>query len=86
MPIYEFECAKCQEVFEAMRSVSDDESTSCPACGSTRVTKLVSAFGISKPGLKLGTLSPVERSRAEKAIRRVSRGRCCDTFCDPPGS
>ena len=85
MPIYEFECKKCREVFEAMCSVSDDASTSCPACESKRVTKLVSAFGIAKPGLKLGTLSPVERSKAEKAIRRASRGRCCDTVCDPPG-
>ena len=86
MPIYEFECTKCREVFEAMHSALGDEKISCPACGSARVTKLVSAFGITKPGLKLGRLSPVERSRAEKAIRRASRGRCCDTFCDPPKS
>jgi putative FmdB family regulatory protein len=86
MPIYEFECGKCDDIFEAMRSVSDDTAPSCPACGSTRVTKLVSAFGIARPGLKLGSLSPVERSRAEKEIRRRSRGRCCDSVCDPPGS
>jgi putative FmdB family regulatory protein len=83
MPIYEFECGKCEEVFEAMRPVSGGGSATCPACGSKRVRKLVSAFGISRPGLKLGSLSPVEKAVAEQAFSRKSRGRCCDNVCDP---
>jgi len=86
MPIYEFECKKCKEVFEAMCAVADGASVSCPACGSGQSKKLVSVFGISKGGLKLGTLSPTEKVRAEAAFRRVERGRCCDTVCDPPDS
>ena len=83
MPIYEFECGKCEEVFEAMLPVSGSGSAPCTACGSKSVTKLISAFGISKPGLKLGALSPGEKASAEKAFSRKSRGRCCDTVCDP---
>ena len=83
MPIYEFECNKCRETFETMRSVSGTAQVKCPACRSKSVTKLVSAFGIAKPGLKLGTLTPAETTSAEAMIGRRSRGRCCDTVCDP---
>ena len=85
MPIYEFECEKCEEIFETLRPVSDSGSASCPACGSSRVIKLISAFGISRPGLKLGTFAPGERVAAEKEIGRRTRGRCCDNVCDPLG-
>lgn len=35
MPLYEYYCESCDEVFEALRSVSaSDESTLCPKCGS----------------------------------------------------
>ncbi len=33
MPIYEYECTKCDKKFELMRSMSRaDESASCPHC------------------------------------------------------
>jgi len=35
MPLYEYYCEGCDEVFEALRSVSaSEESTRCPKCGS----------------------------------------------------
>ena len=83
MPIYEFECGGCGEKFEAMRPVSNSKETSdgvpsppkCPACGGGDVKKLISGFGISKPGIKMGKLSPPERAVAEKKIRRLERKR-----------
>ena len=42
MPVYEYEC-KCGEAFEvAFPTFSSVETPQCPACGSTRVRKLIS--------------------------------------------
>lgn len=35
MPLYEYYCARCDRVFEALRSLRDsDEPVPCPDCGS----------------------------------------------------
>ena len=44
MPIYEYKCSKCSAVFEAL--VRGDEKPACPECGSKRLKKLVSVFGV----------------------------------------
>lgn len=41
MPIYEYQCEKCQNTFEELVFV-DDQEVSCPACGATRTKKLMS--------------------------------------------
>ena len=33
MPVYEYECTKCNKHFEIMRKISDDPLTSCRECG-----------------------------------------------------
>lgn len=43
MPIYEFLCEACGEVFERVAQ-SRLERADCPACGSAEVERLVSAF------------------------------------------
>lgn len=51
MPIYEYECNKCQKVFEIIVSSSNRESVACEQCGSSEVRKLISATGIKvSPG------------------------------------
>lgn len=42
MPMYEYRCNKCGEIFEELVS-SDDEKVPCPKCGSTETEKLLSA-------------------------------------------
>lgn len=44
MPLYEYRCAACREVFERLVAMSDP-SPPCPSCGSSEVAKLMSAFG-----------------------------------------
>jgi len=44
MPIYEYKCSKCSAVFEAL--VRGNEKPVCPECGSKRLKKLVSVFGV----------------------------------------
>ena len=42
MPIYEYECEECGEIFEEFQSMSAPPLTRCKLCGSKKVRKLVS--------------------------------------------
>lgn len=44
MPIYEFRCEMCGEVFESLQRI-DEDYPPCPKCGSLEVMKLPSIFG-----------------------------------------
>ena len=45
MPIYEYRCRKCGELFESFRAISDDDSgVECPKCGSANPRRVLSAF------------------------------------------
>jgi putative FmdB family regulatory protein len=45
MPIYEYECRKCGETFEALRPIGDTgRKLSCPSCGTRAPKKVFSVF------------------------------------------
>ncbi|MFC1872925.1 zinc ribbon domain-containing protein [Chloroflexota bacterium] len=45
MPIYEYKCKHCGELFEMFRSISaSGEEVSCPVCGKTDAKRELSAF------------------------------------------
>ncbi|HPK53972.1 MAG TPA: zinc ribbon domain-containing protein [Smithellaceae bacterium] len=45
MPIYEFQCRKCQREFERLLKVDEDYTgLACPHCGEPKPKKLVSGF------------------------------------------
>ncbi len=41
MPIYEYQCTKCGEVFEAFQKITDEPLTNCKFC-QAKVEKLIS--------------------------------------------
>jgi putative FmdB family regulatory protein len=43
MPFYEYQCGACGRTHEAMQKVSDPPLRKCPACGKSRLRKLMSA-------------------------------------------
>ena len=43
MPIYEFECADCGDVFERLQKLSDTDPSICPKCGAPRVKRRLTA-------------------------------------------
>ena len=46
MPIYEFKCKKCGDVFDVLfRSSQEKREVSCPVCKAKKVDKLMSVFG-----------------------------------------
>ncbi|UCF31856.1 MAG: zinc ribbon domain-containing protein [bacterium] len=46
MPVYEFECKKCKEIFEVTMSIADSEKKkpACPKCKGKQVRQLLSTF------------------------------------------
>ncbi len=73
MPIYEYRCAKCGTVTEVLH-LGREEAPSCKSCGSTELTKLMSA-----PNISMGGCSP---------SFDASPGSCCGSpdMCGMPGS
>lgn len=49
MPMYEYKCHDCDEVFERLLSQSAPrEGVTCPTCGSQRTKRMFSAFAWGK--------------------------------------
>lgn len=59
MPLFEFECKKCGQQFEALIRPHDDDNVSCPKCGSKKLRKLISGFTARSAGKKDYELKPV---------------------------
>lgn len=43
MPIYEFECSACGNVFDRLQKLSDPDPEACPECGKKKVHRRVTA-------------------------------------------
>lgn len=50
MPIYEYQCTKCEHRLEALRKISDPPLLECPDCGTPNLNKLVSAASFRLKG------------------------------------
>lgn len=52
MPIYEFECSACGNVFDRLQKLSDPDPETCPDCGKKKVHRRVTApsFRLSGSG------------------------------------
>lgn len=49
MPIYEYRCRKCGEIFEKIQRVDEGgESLKCPYCGGKKPEKVLSSFSCTK--------------------------------------
>lgn len=72
MPIYEFLCRECETRFDDLVSMSDAPTATCPACGSSEVRRLLSAFAVG-PGASAGGSS--------SASTGGSGGGCCGGGC-----
>ena len=50
MPIYEYACDDCAELFERSQSIHDDSRPACPACDSAMTRRLISATSFQLKG------------------------------------
>ena len=72
MPIFEFKCKKCGEVFEAL--IRSDEKPVCPKCKGKRLEKLISTFNAGKEKCSRGKISS---RRCCKQSSGCCAGSCC---------
>jgi putative FmdB family regulatory protein len=55
MPIYEYRCESCGQIFEKRRSISEaDHGIQCPECDSEEIERLLSAFAMAGCGAGSG--------------------------------
>ncbi|MCD6194502.1 MAG: zinc ribbon domain-containing protein [Candidatus Aminicenantes bacterium] len=70
MPIYSFECAHCHKRFEVLVGVvAQEKELQCPACGSSRIKKLLSSFSLGAS------------SSRNNDTNTCSSGSCSTGFC-----
>jgi len=50
MPIYEYQCQRCEHKFESLQKISDEPLTDCPECHQSTLKKLISAAGFRLKG------------------------------------
>ena len=77
MPLYEFKCSKCGELFELLIMNSDETAEmKCPACQCTDFERVISATNYA-----MGTSG---NSKGALAQTRTCPGGSCTTY-DIPG-
>ena len=69
MPIYEYECVKCDHRLEAIQKFSDPVLTECPACHENSLRKRVSAsaFHLQGSGWDVTDFKDKPRDKAKPA-------------------
>ncbi len=75
MPIYEYECEKCQHRFEVLQKFNDRPLKKCPKCGA-RVNKLLSPPGLvfKGAGWYATDYASAERKKAMKGEKDGGTG------------
>jgi putative FmdB family regulatory protein len=56
MPIYEYQCKKCGNLFDVFQSVgATGENLNCPTCGEPKPDRVFSAFGTGNASFASGS-------------------------------
>lgn len=79
MPIYEYQCTKCGEVFEAFQKVTDEPLSQCKFC-KARVEKLISQSSFQLKGSgwyltdysKRSSSSPSDKPKTETSSAKAA--------------
>lgn len=83
MPIYEFQCPKCQEIFEDIQVRTDDTGpSSCPKCSSPGPVKIPSLTGGCRFPPNADGLGGWEVSKDGKFASKRQQGKNCDNYGD----
>lgn len=77
MPLFDFRCTECREVFEAICRSSADADVVCPSCGAGAPSRLISRFAIGHEFTPCGT----PRSEASSSCAMNARNGGC-SMCE----
>jgi putative FmdB family regulatory protein len=68
MPIYEYQCRGCDEVFEAL--VRSGDVAECPACHGRDLERLLSSFAVNSEERSQATLHAARKRLTQSDARR----------------
>jgi putative FmdB family regulatory protein len=68
VPIYDFKCQDCGELFEAL--VLKGNTPPCPACQSARLEQQISMFAVDSAAIRQGNIQ-----QARKANSKIHRDK-----------
>lgn len=73
MPIYEYECTQCQEIFEILHKIDEDCKVACPKCLAP-ARKLISAsnFVLKGAGFYVNDYPSKSREEGKKKEKEAS--------------
>jgi putative FmdB family regulatory protein len=63
MPIYEYQCRKCENEFELL-ILKGSPAPACPSCQSEDIEQLLSGFAVSSEGISKSRLQAAKRKYA----------------------
>ncbi|MFZ5758842.1 MAG: FmdB family zinc ribbon protein [Thermodesulfobacteriota bacterium] len=79
MPIYEYECEKCNKVTEAWQSIADEPLTTCPDChGSLKKLISSSAFHLKGGGWYADGYSSCKSGTCDSSSTTAPASGGCD--------
>jgi putative FmdB family regulatory protein len=80
MPIYEYECLKCEKNHEIMQKFSDAPLSTCPDCGG-RMKKLISntSFVLKGSGWYVTDYASPERKKGMDSEKGISEKKSSET-------
>jgi len=85
MPIYEYECGKCGEIFEVMQKISEPPP-SRHTCGSKRVKRLMSRTSFILKGEGWYVTDYGRKGKSEGDAKGRKGGKTGDKSADKPES
>ncbi|UCE04325.1 MAG: zinc ribbon domain-containing protein [bacterium] len=58
MPIYEYKCKKCENLFDVIQSIgASNENLNCPTCGEPKPVRIFSTFGAGSASVSAYSLN-----------------------------
>ena len=70
MPVFEFRCRACAEVYEELLAGSDSPAPPCPACNASEPVRLLSRFSTRTPNARRADFSRVPFESAPSCCHR----------------
>jgi len=75
MPVFDFNCGNCGEVFEGLVRSPAAKAPPCPVCGSQGAERLFSAPAVSTDNTREQSLRAATRRERTRGVERVEEQR-----------
>jgi putative FmdB family regulatory protein len=76
MPIYDYRCRHCGEVYEVFVQKAESAQTRCPGCGAEDMEKLLSSFSVTSHTPRTGGTTCCGREERCETPPCSSGGSC----------